>query len=83
MIASPSSSIIDGASVASSLEQLVREAVPRQREVGELERVGHPTDPVDVLDHRELRPDGRAVGVLAGPEHVLDHLEDVRDTTAA
>ena len=60
------------------LEQLGREAIARQREVGELERVGHATDPVDVLDHRELRPDRRAVGVLPGAEHILDHLEHVR-----
>ena len=59
------------------LEQRGREAFARQREVGELECVGHPPDPVDVLDHRELRSHRRPVGVLAGPEDVLDQLEDV------
>ena len=60
------------------LEQLGREAVARQREVLELERVRHPADAVDLLHHQELPLHGRAVGLLRVPELVLDHLQHVR-----
>ena len=60
------------------LEQLGREAVARQREVPELERVRHPADAVDLLHHQELPLHRGAVGLLRVPELVLDHLEHVR-----
>ena len=75
---SPSVSTVDGRELEQLLEQLGREAGARQGEVLELERVGHPPDAVDLLDHQELPLHGRPVGVLRMAELVLDHLDHVR-----
>ena len=77
---SPSSSIIDGASASSSLEQLRARSgrAEARRSVNSSVSAMRPTRST-CFDHRELRLDGLAVGVLAVPEDVPDHLEDVRE----
>ena len=60
-------------------EQRRVETVERQRDVRELQRVGHPADAVVLLDQQVLLHDRGAVDLLRRGDHVLDQLEDVRE----
>ena len=73
---SPSTSNEDGASVRSSSSSSGWKRASGSA-AGELQRVRHAPDPVDVLDHQVLALDRGAVHVLRGAEHVLDDLEHV------
>jgi hypothetical protein len=62
---------------AQRFEEFDREALLRQQHLRELEGIGHPADPVHLLDHQILALDRLAVHLLARSEHILDQLEDV------
>ncbi len=73
--------LVEGAraEVAQLVQQRLVEPIARKADVAVFERVGHPPDPVVLLDQQVLALDQRPRGLLRRRIEVLDDLEDVRE----